>query len=254
MSNSIFNLNKKVVLITGGTGIQGPEHKKAFEKVGAKVIITDIKGGDYQMDVTDKVSVNKTVTRVVKEYGGIDVLVNNAGATGKQVANAATIFENQKLNDWEYILKVNLTGTFLCSQAVSKEMAKQGKGSIINIASIYGLVGPDFRIYKQSKYAGKKMGTPAAYAASKGGVLSLTRYLATYWANKGIRVNCVTPGGIFDNQSKEFVKVYSKKVPMGRMAKRNEISGALLYLASDLASYVTGENIVVDGGITIQLS
>ena len=130
-------------------------------------------------------------------------------------------------------------------------MAEKGKGSIINVASIYGLVGPDFSIYKQSEYKGKKMGTPAAYAASKGGVISLTKYLASYWAKDGVRVNCVTPGGIFDKQSKEFVKAYLRNVPMGRMANKDEISGALLYLASDLASYVTGENIVIDGGLTI---
>jgi len=250
MPNSIFNLNKKIVLITGGLGIQGPEHKKAFEKEGAKVIVTDVKGGDYQIDVTDKNSINKAVAEIVKKYGQIDVLINNAGATGKQVVNASVPLENQQLKNWEYILKVNLTGTFLCSQAVGKEMAKKGEGSIINIASIYGLVGPDFKIYQQSDYVGKKMGTPAAYAASKGGVISLTRYLASYWAEKNVRVNCVTPGGIFDNQSKIFVNKYSKKVPLGRMAKKNEISGTLLYLASNLSSYVTGANIIVDGGLT----
>ena len=251
MQKKIFNLKNKVVLITGGLGIQGPEHKKAFEAVGAKVIVTDVNGGDYQLDVTKVESVNKTVEKVVTKYGQIDVLVNNAGATGKQVANAAVSLENQQLEDWEYILKVNLTGTFLCAQAVGKVMAEKGKGSIINVASIYGLVGPDFSIYKQSEYKGKKMGTPAAYAASKGGVISLTKYLASYWAKDGVRVNCVTPGGIFDKQSKEFVKAYLRNVPMGRMANKDEISGALLYLASDLASYVTGENIVIDGGLTI---
>lgn len=250
MPNSIFNLKDKVVLITGGLGIQGPEHAKAFKKVGAKVVITDIKGGDYKMDVTEPDSVKQGVDKIIKEHGQIDVLVNNAGATGKQVSRAAAPFEDQLLEDWEHILKVNLAGTFLCSQAVGKFMAKQGKGSIINIASIYGLVGPDFSIYKQAEYGGKKMGTPTAYAASKGGVISLTRYLASYWADKGVRVNCVTPGGIFDNQSEDFVKAYSKNVPMGRMARKDEISGAILYLASDLSSYVTGANIVIDGGLT----
>ncbi|MFC1626955.1 SDR family oxidoreductase [Patescibacteria group bacterium] len=244
------DLKDKVVLITGGLGIQGPEHKKAFESVGAKVVVTDVKGGDFKMNVTEPESIEKTVGQVVKKYGRINVLVNNAGATGKQVKNAATVFEDQKLEDWKYILKVNLTGTFLCSQVVGKVMIKQGGGSIINIASIYGLVGPDFKIYQQGEYAGKKMGTPAAYAASKGGVISLTKYLASYWADKGVRVNCVTPGGIFDNQSKEFVKAYSKNVPMGRMAKKDEVSGALLYLASDLSSYVTGANMIIDGGLT----
>ncbi len=250
MSNSIFKLKDKVVLITGGLGIQGPEHKKAFEAVGAEVIVTDINEGDYKLDVTKPESIKETVDKVVKKHGRIDVLVNNAGATGKQVVRAAAPVEDQQAEDWEYILKVNLTGVWLCSQAVGKIMVRQGGGSIINLASIYGLVGPDFRIYKQAEYAGKKMGTPAAYAASKGGVMALTKYLACYWADKGIRVNCVTPGGIYDKQSEEFVKAYVKNVPMGRMAKKDEISGALLYLASDLSNYVTGANIVIDGGLT----
>jgi len=250
MLNSIFKLKDKIVLITGGMGIQGPEHAKAFKEVGAKVVVTDIKSGDFKMDVTNEDEIKKTTREIVEKYKRIDVLVNNAGATGKQVSKAAVPIEDQKLKDWEYILKVNLTGTWLCSQIVGKIMAKQSKGSIINIASIYGLAGPDFSIYKQAEYAGKKMGLPAAYAASKGGVISLTRYLASYWADKNVRVNCVTPGGIFDNQSENFVKAYSKNVPMGRMAEKNEISGTLLYLASDLSSYVTGANIVVDGGLT----
>jgi len=253
MSNLIFNLKDKVILITGGLGIQGVEHKKVFEKVGAKVVITDINGGDFKMDVTNEDEVKKTTEEIVRKYKKIDVLVNNAGATGNQIAKtAAAAVKDQQLKDWEYILKVNLTGMWLCSQAVEKIMVKQNKGSIINISSIYGLVGPDFNIYKESEYLGKKMGLPAAYAASKGGVISLTKYLASYWANKGIRVNCVTPGGIYAGQSDEFVKAYSQRVPMGRMAKKNEMSGALLYLASDLSSYVTGANIVVDGGLTIR--
>lgn len=251
MSNSIFKLEDKVVLITGGLGVQGPEHAKAFKSVGAKVVVTDIKkGGDFVMDVTSPDSVNKVVKQVVEKYKHIDVLVNNAGATGKHMTRAAAPLEKQNIEDWDQIIKVNLTGTFLCSQAVGIIMAKQGKGSIINLASIYGLVAPDFSIYKEANYTGKKMGNPAAYAASKGGIISLTRYLASYWADKGVRVNCVSPGGIFDNQSDNFVKAYSKRVPMGRMAKKNEVSGALLYLASDLSSYVTGANIVVDGGLT----
>jgi len=253
MPNSIFKLEGKVVVITGGLGVQGPEHTKVFKKLGAKVVVTDIKrGGDYVIDVTSPTSVDKVVKQVVGKYKQIDVLVNNAGATGKHITRAAAPIEEQELENWEQIIKVNLTGTFLCSQTVGLIMAKQGKGSIINLASIYGLVAPDFNIYKEASYAGKKMGNPAAYAASKGGVISLTRYLASYWADKGVRVNCVSPGGIYDQQSKNFVKAYSKRVPMGRMANKNEVSGALLYLASDLSSYVTGANIVVDGGLTIR--
>jgi len=230
MSKSIFNLEGKVVLITGAAGIQGPEHVKAFTAAGAKVIATDIK----ELDVTSTDSINQAVKKIIGEYGRIDVLVNNAGATGKYAA------------DWDQIIKVNLTGTYLCCQIIGAAMKQ---GSIINVSSIYGLVGPDLSMYEQAEYAGKPMGVPAGYAASKGGVIALTKYFASLYAPK-IRVNCVTPGGIFDNQDENFVKKYSAKTMLGRMAKRNEVSGALLYLASDLSSYVTGANLAIDGGLT----
>lgn len=236
MLKQIFNLESKVVLITGAAGIQGPEHVKAFESVGAKVVATDIENTEIKLDVTDRNSIKKTTEQILKQYGKIDVLVNNAGATGKMTA------------DWDQIIKVNLTGTYNCCQIIG---AKIQSGAIINISSIYGLVGPDFSIYDQAEYAGKPMGVPAAYAASKGGVIALTRYFASLYAPK-IRVNCITPGGIFDNQSESFVKKYSAKTILGRMANKNEVSGAILYLASDLSSYVTGANIIVDGGLTAQ--
>lgn len=238
MSNSIINLKDKVVVITGGLGIQGPEHKKAFESVGAKVVVTDVNGGDYKLDVTDENNIKDVINQVVKKFKKIDVWVNNHGATGKQAVN------------WNHIIKVNLTGTYLCSKLAAKSMTKTGGGSIINLASIYGLVAPDFSLYPKAKYAGKPMGVPAAYSASKGGIISLTKYLASQYADKNIRVNCVTPGGIYDKQSDNFIKKYAQKTMLKRMAKRNEISGALLYLASNLSSYVTGENIIVDGGLT----
>ena len=230
MSNSIFKLENKVVLITGAAGIQGPEHVKAFTEAGAKVIATDIQ----ELDVTNDTSINTAVKEILADYGRIDVLINNAGATGKSAA------------DWDQIIKVNLTGTYLCCQLIGGKMAS---GSIINLASIYGLVGPDWSLYEQAEYAGKPMGVPAAYAASKGGVITLTKYFASLYAPK-VRVNCVTPGGIFDNQNNDFVKKYSAKTMLGRMANRDEVSGALLYLASDLSGYVTGTNLVIDGGLT----
>ena len=196
---------------------------------------TDIINTEIIIDVTAADSIKQAVKKIETQYGKIDVLINNAGATAKQGAT-----------DWDQIIKVNLTGTYLCSQIVGNAMKQ---GSIINISSIYGLVGPDFSIYPGSKYAGKPMGVPAAYAASKGGVIALTKYFASLFAPK-IRVNCVTPGGIFDNQPDDFVKKYSGKTILGRMANRDEISGAVLYLASDLSSYVTGANLIVDGGLT----
>lgn len=238
MSNSIIDLSGKVVVITGAAGIQGPEHVKLLKQAGAQVVATDIKETDIILDVTDPESIKKAVQAIIGQYGKIDVLINNAGATGKSSG------------DWDQIIKVNLTGTYLCCQIIGAAMnPPAGGGSIINVSSIYGLVGPDFSIYESSEYAGKPMGVPAAYAASKGGVIALTKYFASLYAPK-IRVNCVTPGGIFDNQPENFVKKYSAKTMLGRMAKKNEVSGTILYLASDLSSYVTGANIVVDGGLT----
>lgn len=239
MSNSIIDLTGKVVLITGASGIQGPEHVKLFKQAGATVIATDIKDTEIILDVTDKDSIKTAVDTIIKKQGKIDVLLNNAGATGKQAT------------DWDQIIKVNLTGTQLCCDLIGQKMANNG--SIINISSIYGIVGPDFSIYEKADYDGKPMGVSAGYAASKGGVIALTKYYAALYAPKNIRVNCVTPGGIFDNQAESFVKKYSAKTLMGRMAKKDEVSGTILYLASDLSSYVTGTNILVDGGLTARV-
>lgn len=234
MSSSIIDLSEKVVVITGASGIQGPEHVKLLKQARAQVVATDIKDTEIILDVTDPKSIKKAMQAIINQYGKIDILINNAGATGKSSAG------------WDQIIKVNLTGTYLCCQIIGAAMHQ---GSIINISSIYGLVGPDWSIYESVEYAGKAMGVAAGYAASKGGVIALTKYFASLYAPK-IRVNCVTPGGIFDNQAENFVKKYSAKTLLGRMAKKSEVSGTILYLASDLSSYVTGSNIVIDGGLT----
>ncbi len=238
MSSSIIDLSNKVVVITGASGIQGPEHVKLLKQAGAKVVATDIKDTEIILDVTSQESIKKAMQTIISQYGKIDVLINNAGATGKSSA------------DWDQIIKVNLTGTYLCCQIIGAAMNPPADGgSIINISSIYGLVGPDFSLYANAEYANKPMGVAAGYTASKGGVIALTKYFASLYAPK-IRVNCVTPGGIFDSQSDSFVKKYSVKTMLGRMANKNEVSGAILYLASDLSSYVTGANLIVDGGLT----
>jgi NAD(P)-dependent dehydrogenase (short-subunit alcohol dehydrogenase family) len=234
MSSSIIDLSGKVVVITGASGIQGPEHIKLLKQAGAQVVATDIKDTEIILDVTDPESIKKAVKTIIGQYGKIDVLINNAGATGKSSA------------DWDQIIKVNLTGTYLCCQIIGATMQQ---GSIINVSSIYGLVGPDWSIYESAEYCGKPMGVAAGYAASKGGVIALTKYFASLYAPK-IRVNCVTPEGIFDNQPENFVKKYSAKTMLGRMAEKNEVSGTILYLASDLSSYVSGTNLIVDGGLT----
>ena len=238
MSSSIIDLSGKVVVITGAGGIQGPEHVKLLKHAGAKVVATDIKDAEIILDVTSQESIKKATALILNQYGRIDVLVNNAGATGKSAG------------DWNQIIKVNLTGTYLCCQIIGAAMnPPTGGGSIINISSIYGLVGPDWSLYENAEYSGKPMGVAAGYAASKGGVIALTKYFASLYAPK-IRVNCVTPGGIFDNQPENFVKKYLAKTMLGRMAKKSEVSGTILYLASDLSSYVSGANLVIDGGLT----
>lgn len=256
-------MNGKVAIVTGGTGFLGKEFCEILSAQGADVAVVDLNESDckkfaeelakkhktkaigVKADITKKSEVEKTVSEVVKKLGKIDILVNGAATKTK---NFYESFENYPQEDWEQVMDVNLTGAFLFSQEVGKQMAKQhGKGgTIINIASVYGVTPPDQRIYK-----GNKINTPAVYTASKAGLIGLTKYLATYWAEKNIRVNSISPGGVFNNQEKEFVKKYSERVPMGRMANKNELNGALLFLASDASSYVTGQNLIVDGGLSV---
>jgi NAD(P)-dependent dehydrogenase (short-subunit alcohol dehydrogenase family) len=191
------------------------------------------------------------VKRVTGELGGIHVLHNNAASKTKNLSDFFTPFEDFAFDVWHDIMRVNIDGMFLVAQAVGKQMVKQGKGgSIIQTASTYGLVGPDFRIYDGADYMGHAITTPAAYAASKGAVVALTRYLATYWGANDIRVNTLVPGGIDSGQNETFKKNYGDRVPLGRMADVDEMVGAVVYLASDASSYVTGQMLVVDGGWT----
>jgi NAD(P)-dependent dehydrogenase (short-subunit alcohol dehydrogenase family) len=262
MLNSKFSLKGKVALITGAAGIQGPNEAKALKEAGAEVIISDVdqkrltgcadklKLTAKLMDVSSENSIKNVCFFLEKKYHRLDILVNNAAATGLRVKNAAVGFEEQRLEDWNHILSINLTGTFLCCKIFSPLLLKSKNPSIINIGSIYGIVGPDFSLYQGNLYKGKKMGVPAAYAASKAAIVGLTKYLATYWAEKDIRVNCITMGGVFDNQNENFVKKYSHRVPLGKMAAPDDIAGALLYLAASASSYVTGQNVIVDGGLT----
>jgi Dehydrogenases with different specificities (related to short-chain alcohol dehydrogenases) len=180
--------------------------------------------------------------RCGKRFGRIDVLVN--GAAGR-TPGFFKPFEEYELSDWNAVVAANLTGTFLCCQAVGPQMKKGGGGSIINTSSIYGVVAPDQRIYD-----GSSINTPAVYSASKAGVIGLTRYLATYWAEDKIRVNTITPGGMFNEQEPEFVRRYESRTPLGRMGRPHELRGAIVFLASEMSSYVTGHNLVVDGGWT----
>ena len=249
-----FKLDGQVIIITGGAGLLGKEYSRAIAEAGGIPIVADINADSSQfyVDVTDKKSVNALVRRVLKRFGRIDGLVNNAGIDPKfenlNTNKHTNSFEDFPLDLWRESLDVNLTGMFLCAQAVAKAMISAGKGSIVNISSTYGLVGPDQRLYQKKDPKSKKSFKPVIYSVTKSAVLGLTRFLATYWAGKNIRVNTLTPGGVYNKHDSEFVKRYSFRTPLGRMAKQDEYNGAVVFLLSDASSYMTGSNLVVDGG------
>ena len=258
--SELFDMRDRVALITGGAGHLGGVFARVLAGAGARVVLLDVNGdaldrrrGELDAegakdilaiacDLEDARAIDAAFTRVGSELGRLDVLVNNAGGRSPKFMSD---LEALPLEDWEQILRVNLTAPFLCVKAALPLLRAGGRGSIVNIASIYGLVSPDPRIYEGSTIA-----TPPVYSATKGGVLALTRYVAVYHAKDGIRCNALTPGGVFAGHRDDFVQRYSARTPLGRMARAEELGGALLYLASDASSYVTGHNLVVDGGWT----
>ena len=202
-------------------------------------------------DVADRDSVRAAVETAVAALDGIDILHNNAATKSRDLNAFFEPFETFDPVIWREIMEVNLDGMFLVAQAVGRQMLAQGRGgSVIMTASIYGVVAPDQRIYEGSHYLGREINTPAVYSASKAGVIGLARYLSTYWAQADIRVNVLTPGGVESGQNETFRNRYSARIPMGRMGADTELYGALIYLASDASSYVTGQNLIVDGGLS----
>jgi len=266
-NNSFFSLKGKTAVVTGALGLLGKNHCWALSEAGANVIVVDLneieckkfadslqtKSLGIYCDITDPESSKKLRDNVLNEFQKIDVLVNNA-AINDMLENPATAaeeskFENYPLELWQKSLDVNLTGTFLCSQILGSEMTKAGKGSIINIASTYGIVAPNQSIYKREDGT-QSFYKSASYPVTKGAIISFTKFLAAYWGNKGVRVNTLSPGGVENNQDDYFVNNYSQQTPLGRMAKPTDYKGAIVFLASDASSYMTGANLVVDGGWT----
>lgn len=255
----IFNLKNKVAVVTGGLGILGTEYAKALAKVGVKVAVFDLNKPPvehelmnyskrcpikfYKVDITKRREVEKALLEIKKNWGIPSILINNAALDFPPDKNKKELLEDYSIEKWNSVFRVNLTGMLICCQVIGGAMAKKRCGSIVNISSIYGILSPDQRIYKNFI-------KPVSYSVTKSGVLNLTRYLATYWATKNVRVNTLSPGGVFNNQANDFVKKFSSRVPMERMAKKSEYNGAILFLVSDASSYMTGANLVVDGGWT----
>lgn len=266
---AIFRLDGKVCVVTGGTGILGRVYCHALAEFGAAVAVVDVNEAacaqlaeqlrtqwrvpalGVAADISQPGAVAELVAKIENDLGPISILLNNAASKGSDPASFMEAPESFRLETWREVMAVNLDGLFLMAQEVGRSMLARGAGSIINVASIYGVVGPDPKIYVGSEYNGLPICTPPVYSASKAGVIGLTRYLAAMWGSRGIRVNCLTPGGVESGQNHEFLRRYGERTPLGRMAKPGEMVGAVIYLASDASSYVNGHNLIVDGGWTI---
>ncbi len=271
----VFDLSGRVALITGGAGLLGRMHAEAVAEAGGIPVIVDIDGDRAESaardlgarygvdslgvatDITDPASIRALLGKVVARYGRVDILINNAANNPKveQTAEAHTEwsrFENFSLEAWQRDLTVGLTGAFLCCQIIGAEMAARQGGVILNIASDLAVIAPDQRIYRQPGLPEDSQPVkPVTYSVVKSGLVGLTRYLATYWAARGVRVNALSPGGVYNGQPEEFVQKLTALIPMGRMAHIDEYKGAVLFLVSDASAYMTGGNLVVEGGRTI---
>lgn len=242
------SLNGKVIIITGGNGLIGKSIVNKIILENAICINADLHNqtkddlSNVICDITNEKSIDNTINLVLEKYGKIDGLVNNAYP---RTDDWGVKFEKISIDSWKSNIDMQLNSVFIFCQKVLPHMVLNNNGSIVNIGSIYGSVGPDFNIYNNTDLT-----MPAAYSAIKGGVINFTRYLSSYYGNNNIRVNCVSPGGIFNNQSIQFVKNYENKVPMKRMGTPEDISPAVSFLLSDDSSYITGQNIIIDGGWT----
>lgn len=265
MNKELFDLTGRVALVTGGAGLLAAEHAKALAGYGARVVLADLdlqrcenvvaeleaegysKVSARHCDVTSTASWEKLLTDTLNDLGRVDILINNAGFTNQsKSANFDADFEDFPLEDWNAIMNVNLTGSFLGCQVIGKHMKAQGKGSIINIASLYGVVSPNHKMYP-----GTGIKQPVGYTVSKHGVVALTKYVATLWAEDGVKVNALTPGGIFNGHQDPFLERFKELNPIGRMSNKDELQGAVVFLASDASSHVIGHNLIVDGGWTV---
>lgn len=263
---NLFSVEDKIVVVTGGCGQLGREFTRALAERGARVAVFDVAHDDERdvdreiqerilkvtADVTRRDSLEAGLAEVKGKWGVPHALINNAGLDSPPDAPIEETgpFETYPESSWDKVMQVNSKGVFLCCQVIGGAMANAGRGSVVNINSIYGLISPDQRIYEYRRAQGDQFFKPVAYSASKSSLLNLTRYLATYWAGKGVRVNTLTLAGVFNNQDSQFLEPYNARVPLGRMASPDEYNGAVIFLVSDASSYMTGANMIIDGGWT----
>lgn len=270
LKKNLFDLSGRVAIITGGMGLLGQRHGEIIASAGGIPVLADIKvnSPDYktagwmerfgasacaiQADITKPEEVNNLLADVLNRYGRVDILINNAANNPKMEDKSEvefSRFENFPLKQWDDDLAVGLTGAFLCSQVIGSEMARHKQGVIVNVASDLAVIAPDQRLYRKSGVSEDQQPVkPVTYSIVKTALIGLTRYLATYWADKGVRVNAISPGGVYNGQPDAFVQRLSNLIPIGRMADVNEYQGAILFLVSDASSYMTGTNLVIDGG------
>jgi NAD(P)-dependent dehydrogenase (short-subunit alcohol dehydrogenase family) len=269
-----FNLTNKAALITGASGLLGVEHTLALLEIGATVVMTDVNEKGLKkayntllnsdnksrifykiMDVTSEDSIQNAANELQKDEINIDILINNAAIDPKVQADSVvetSRLENFSVDDWDFQLKVGLTGAMLCSQIFGQMMAKKGEGVILNIASDLSIFAPDQRLYKKDGLQPEQQPVkPVTYSVIKHGLIGLTKYLATYWADRGVRCNALSPGGVFNEQGEEFVKKLTNLIPMNRMASKDEYRGAVQFLCSDASAYMNGQNITMDGGRSV---
>lgn len=271
-NKNTFDLTGRVAIITGGAGLLGVQHAQAIARAGGSPVLMDIsheRAEKYARelsaafavpalgiacDITDRDALVAARSEILKRYGRIDILINNAANNPKMEESSEvnfSRFEDFPLQQWQDDINVGLTGAYLCSQVFGTYMAANGGGVILNIASDLALIGPDQRLYRQAGVPEHLQPVkPVTYSIVKSGLLGLTRYLATYWAGESVRVNSICPGGVENNQSAEFLEKLHSLIPMGRMAQADEYQGSILFLCSDASSYMTGANLVVDGGRT----
>lgn len=270
-TDQLFRLDGRVGVITGGAGMLGMKHAEAIAEVGGIPVLWDVNearlhagvaalhsrfgegASGYVLDITAQSEVERVAAATVKSKGHVDILINNAAMTVETTRTPGYFkpFEEYDVELWERALKVSLTGAFLCTQAIGRYMKAQGGGVILNIASDVGVISPDHRIYRPDKdYPGTLFNTPISYSVAKAGLISFTRYLATYWAKDNIRVNALSPAGVYTNQDEGFVKRLTNLIPMGRMATKDEYKGAVVFLVSDASAFMTGFNVIMDGGRT----